>query len=402
MKYPLGSHYLKKGILGLSLSLGLSSCLGITNQDGAEVGSPTAFGISVSGSSGGEAYGRTLFPLVRAQCGSCHGMSQAPKFAVSDAARSYKVIKTQGLVNFNSPTFSRLTIKRTDAHCGAQCVGNGNDFVQAIRAWSKAESGSSGGGGGGTPPPTPVGILPPILTADILIPADLPTGSGTAAAEFRRLTISLESIRAEWANINLSFEIQVYRGSNAYRVRNMRFIFPTGNTRKIYYRSIMPVVNGKVERNATTYQIAEGVEPSSFDTNVIRNVSSSSLLVLQDKGKGQDRILFGFEELDPSTGDCSQLASWTTNVKPALIANCTNCHNTITTFRIDAAATDAVNCARTMQRVSFSNPTQSNLIMIPKFGQARRDGSLHPVQNSLNDAVVTNWMKWINAEVAGQ
>ena len=117
---------------------------------------------------GGENSGSSIDPSVTAfsanlhntliqSCGGCHGNSQAPLFAVSDAKSAHDMLIQGSLVNDTSPQSSRIVTKVNSGHQGfGPTEGGAIEF--GIRNWFAAieDDSNNGGGGGPTPTPTPV------------------------------------------------------------------------------------------------------------------------------------------------------------------------------------------------------------------------------------------------------
>lgn len=96
----------------------------------------------------------TLYPHLTNQtnfCVTCHGVTQAPTFAVTDATTSYNAIVTEQKVNLNTPAVSRVYLRpKDDRHnCGGdiECDRIAADFLTAIQDWSNQASAN-------VPPPT--------------------------------------------------------------------------------------------------------------------------------------------------------------------------------------------------------------------------------------------------------
>jgi hypothetical protein len=96
----------------------------------------------------------TLYPHLTNQanfCVTCHGVTQAPTFAVADATASYNAIVTEQKVNLNAPDVSRVYLRpKDDRHnCGGdiECDRIAADFLTAIQDWGNQASAN-------VPPPT--------------------------------------------------------------------------------------------------------------------------------------------------------------------------------------------------------------------------------------------------------
>ena len=84
-----------------------------------------------------EAYKTTVYAVSRSRCISCHTV-QNPPHAHDDYKEAHDIVVTQNLVNFTTPSGSRLVTKVQGRHnCGtqAQCDAIAAEFLQAITTW---------------------------------------------------------------------------------------------------------------------------------------------------------------------------------------------------------------------------------------------------------------------------
>ena len=98
-----------------------------------------------------EIYSKTLHPLVTAQCGRCHGVDQAPLFAVADAGTAHNSLINFGLVSLSNPASSRLVQKVQAGHQGF-ATALATDLQTQIKAWADQLAAV----GGALPAPTVV------------------------------------------------------------------------------------------------------------------------------------------------------------------------------------------------------------------------------------------------------
>lgn len=77
----------------------------------------------------------TLKPVIQQNCAGCHGISQAPKFAVSDSATSHDLLISTALVDLTAPANSRLVTKIQGGH-QSFAVTVATDIQTAITNWS--------------------------------------------------------------------------------------------------------------------------------------------------------------------------------------------------------------------------------------------------------------------------
>jgi len=98
------------------------------------------------------AFQSTLYPVLRNYCKSCHasqGPAGTPDFAHEDLATAYSVIASNSLVNFNTPSNSRLVTKVLGLHKCTQptCGQWANEIIAQIVGWNNTAPPSGGGGG---------------------------------------------------------------------------------------------------------------------------------------------------------------------------------------------------------------------------------------------------------------
>jgi hypothetical protein len=106
------------------------------------------------------AFSQTLHPLIKINCGSCHGISQAPQFAVLDARQAHATILERTLVNLSNPASSKIVLKIAGGHSGLP-ANLSNQLAAQIQAWS---AGMDGLPSEPIDPPPP-GPQPPILNS---------------------------------------------------------------------------------------------------------------------------------------------------------------------------------------------------------------------------------------------
>ncbi len=340
-----------------------------------------------------ESFKKTLYPVAVQNCASCHGDRQTPRFAVNNADTAYDVTLTSGIVTFPNHAASRILAKRVDGHCGAGCTGDDSDFKTALKDWFDGggcalvdacpDSGGGGGGGGTIGGPAPLGIR----ISPKLIPANI---TGTA---FTTLTYELTEVDPTWTGARFVIEIQLFTGTNAYQLRRPRITLPTGSTLALYVENIGVVLNGNLDRNATTYTVAEGVVTAPGG----QFLSASTMVVAQDKGPGTDQLGFEFRRLEKTPGLCRNVTEFTNRVRPVLTQKCVSCHGNGTNYRTPASDPDATVCFRSLLWVQFANSIQSPLIQTARNQAKMRSGANHP-ETTMNDTDVQSWLVWIGAE----
>ena len=101
---------------------------------------------SGAGASSIEVYGETVFPLLRNNCGSCHGAAINPKFAVTDVADSHKTLVDNSKVNFVDAAKSRVVERlKVDNHqCWTSCDKDSAAMLAAVQKWIASRSKNNG------------------------------------------------------------------------------------------------------------------------------------------------------------------------------------------------------------------------------------------------------------------
>jgi len=129
-----------------------------------------------------EAFAITVHPVLRLNCGGCHGVSQSPQFAVTYATAAHSVVLSFNLVNFTNPESSLVVQQVRNGHQNfPQSVGD--SLRDQIVNWVSLMSGSSGGGISLPPndPPPPLGPTFKSISANLLVPRCLPCHGVTQA-----------------------------------------------------------------------------------------------------------------------------------------------------------------------------------------------------------------------------
>jgi hypothetical protein len=175
-------------------------------------------------------------------------------------------------VSFAQFDQSRMVQRTMDGHCGSDCSTDGAEMADAIRIWwEEGEALETGGLISGdkvdTPPQT--------------IPAVLPTGTAYVS-----LVWDLASVSPSLAGVKFQIEIQQFDGES-YRVRNPK-LTTAGFTVEV--SDLRMLMNGLLDQTATSYQGLHVTVPQ----NTIRTLSASPMLLIMDKGPGQDTLAISF------------------------------------------------------------------------------------------------------------
>lgn len=166
----------------LTVFLGLTSIIACTPefQQGA-----TADGLlGLAGSADSVAiFSTTLHPILVANCGACHGISQSPKFAVSDPLQSHSALINFGLVDLSNAAASRLVTKIQGGH-NSFPLSLATQIQTAIEDWSNQLQSL---GGGKLPAPLPLEAKFSSISQRILEPKCVSCHGPTRAASGKRL-----------------------------------------------------------------------------------------------------------------------------------------------------------------------------------------------------------------------
>ncbi len=373
---------MKKSVWTLAILFTLTGCLG------KNPGAITEKSLVVSGNlSGVDAFRTTVYPIVSQKCSSCHGATQNPLFAVSDVNSAYTQAKSKA--NFSSIPSSPLVNRASNSgHCPSCGATTGSDMQNQIQAWwTNGECAAQGvcqsNGGGGTT----VGAPPPgnrVTTNAIPIPANL-------TATFVVMSWDISPIDpVGLAGDRFTIEVQLDT-SGGYSFRRPVITMPATATNSVYVRDVLVLINGNVANSTYTLVEAAVVAPgATLSVGVSPAIRTGP----------NDQISVSFGELRATAvRPCGALASWQTNVRPGMVANCVTCHTNNTTARTKfnmQNATDDQLCLRSKMHINKSNAFGSILIQNP----------LNALQGHPNVPNVTGvpaffnpaWVNWINAE----
>jgi hypothetical protein len=173
---------------------------------------------SLGDTAGFEAFKTGFYQFSQTQnCKKCHGVAQAPLFAVSDPMTAYNNAKS--LLNTASPSSSVFVAYAGNGHCGDAVCSNTSvesSVSTMMSAWAAAEL-----GGGG--PPVQTG--PKYLTGAVAIPAAL-GNLGQAVKVIRFQLSDLHPALPALSNAVLEIEMQLSNASE-YHLKNIKI---AGNT----------------------------------------------------------------------------------------------------------------------------------------------------------------------------
>lgn len=226
----------------------------------------------------------TVYPYVTNNCRSCHGTTQSPKFAQSDASAAMDIVLSFPLVSFSDVSSSTIVHKVSDGHCGSQCSGDSNaqTMIDLINAWKAAFSSTGPGSLPGetttavvytdalpVPAPNPAGCkLPEDLSCSPDIKVDRVDAKGNKlcankcwsklrypVAKFSVLPGTPDSqnpmkdasLQRAWLEVDFAYENYASNlGVAAYVLKNPRIMSPDG---PVYVHDLGLYLNGQYKSN---------------------------------------------------------------------------------------------------------------------------------------------------------
>lgn len=86
-----------------------------------------------------EAFKTTVYPITRARCVSCHGVSQTPLHASATMETAYKSLVDNFKIDFNNIASSRMVLKlKNERHnCWGDCTANATEMQNQITEWKR-------------------------------------------------------------------------------------------------------------------------------------------------------------------------------------------------------------------------------------------------------------------------
>lgn len=85
------------------------------------------------------AFAKTVYPITKARCASCHGVSQTPLHASSNIDTAYNAIIDTYKIDFSNIPSSRMVLKlKNDRHnCWGDCSANALEMQNQITEWKR-------------------------------------------------------------------------------------------------------------------------------------------------------------------------------------------------------------------------------------------------------------------------
>lgn len=294
-----------------------------------------------------EGFKQSVYPLVTEKCSSCHGATQAPKFAVDDLDSAHAT--ALGLVNFKDVRQSKLVTKSGDGHCGDTCSKTQRLMTDAIELWKTAvesEPGDTGGGGGGGES-MPEGRW---ISTEKALPTNLDK------VTFQVVNWPLTGANASLpANASIQVQIKLFDDAS-YIVRRPRVLNAPG----FYFGNLMIHVNGEYRPEDSLFVTMSAFVPAGDNDQELSGLG----MIIAKGGLNPDRLSLSLGNVSP--GMCKNVSGFQTMVhEPVFAQSCLNCHGAGASNgynMVPGAAADFVpKCQQALIRVNKVDPTLSLL-----------------------------------------
>lgn len=335
---------LKSGLLFASV-IGLSSCIATLKQDDATLAFYQKKAAAITNATTGVgAFKDTYYAFARTNCVSCHGVSQAPLFAVEDVSQAYNAAKDMNYVNFANPGASKLAGHAGDGHCGLPgCQSNSGVATDMIAAWAAVELAATSNNGGTTNGGDVIGSGPStggvnsgaFVTTSLAIPTNLPTGTTYVPMRWQLSQLTPTSALVNGA----IFELEVQKlSSTTYRVRNPKI---AGLKSAVRVTGIHVFVKPSTDTGVGVEDLGTGsvwendvvtVAPTTLPGTLPTTPLSATTFVPLDPfsmvigiRSNQDSFTVSFDGLATGAAITPTFASINTNV---LSTKCVSCHST--------------------------------------------------------------------------
>jgi hypothetical protein len=386
-----------KKIVLLSLSIiAFTGCLPSQVKDRDDALTTDQIEKMLSAVSGGSdsvsAFSKTVYPLVKGKCLSCHVATNQPFFASPDVIAAHDSLINNSKINFDTPANSRMVARlASDRHnCWSDCAANASEMQAAIEKWKALMEVAKPTPVNPTPKPvdpTPVPVAVRMNTIPLAIPVNLPNGGDTNASFVPMvwtLNSNSDSIDPNIIGATITFDIQKF-DDFSYRVRNPRIITPN---HVVTISDVRIAVNGALRTSDATYSLLAATVPRGA---AAVNLSPAAMVFLMDKGPTTDQLMVSFGSIKSDVG-CKNVAGYTTLVKPGTATYCASCHGSGSSFNL-VSGTDLEICNRVLTKINTTTPSSSALIQRPTTGTGHPGGVI-----AVPAGTITNWTTWINSE----
>ena len=332
-----------------------------------------------------ESFEANVMPTLSANCGSCHGSTQSPLFALANPESAWSNIEDGGLINTGTAASSRLVIKGGQSHGGCPSCGASvsdeiknaiQDHIDAVAAVSASNNNNNNGGGGGGSS---------VAFAQITNNLNIPVNLGT---NYQELRFDLGVSGFPGATFSIMVRTVTEGGGGVNYEFNRPRLITAGADIKI--KDVKVWLNDDYNPQNATYTTLEG----HISANSEVTLSTQGALVVDENGALADRVKvsFGILEQNAAVPACQEMALFTT-LNNQIQNQCIGCHANNSAWSMAADA--ATRCEEALQRVSRELNTKSILYTIGAVGGAGLPLN-HP--NTFNAAGQTALLDWISAE----
>lgn len=352
---------------------------------------------------GFEAFKKTLYPYVRANCKACHGANQAPFFAVSDEEEAFQYSKNY--VDFSQLDRSIFLERVTNGHSGGpETQTDGSEMLSILEEWKRLWHQN----------PNPVPSPQRTVSSQVSLPVEvLPEGSQSWG------TLQFDLAKSSPYRLDLEkvyFEIKVRR----FGLDALQFTRPRLGTAQKAIRVEdlnIHVVSPEqsVASNRNRYQslkrtIQPGRLPSQMGEPLLFPVLSSraEIRVLEDGVDfSQIKISVSFKTIEAIQAgtQCRNLKDFKLDVYQLMLdRNCVYCHGggprglagrSPAKDYFDLSLSPEEVCRKSLQWIDVDAPSESALLTYPLWGEGG-----HPKILPFVSEVVPFWTDWIRSEKA--
>lgn len=310
-----------------------------------------------------------------AKCGNCHqnGSGGVTSQTFLKGPDVYGTVKAYPGIIVPDDVYGSKLLNRPANHPVASLVDPGNEALLAqVTAWVSAEV---------------VALKEvPLPTTDVFDP----TGG------------SVDLTKAGVAGAKIVFNPTT--SGTTLRLNDVRVQAPTTSGVHIASPIFVIVPPKGAEMTNTTFSTSDLTVPAGGTATI-----GTVLYLFNFPAGGKIRIQFQKIETANvaatdagASGSCKALADFTASAKPALMANCTNCHgggNGNATSALDMSklgTDDAAACTQARFKVNLTNKTQSNILLAP----LANSGINHPVKpfGNTGSAGYQSLLTWLNKE----
>ncbi len=268
------------------------------------------------------AFSKSLYPALKEQCGSCHGLNQAPIF-ISDVSiqSTHDTLLDLNLVSMDNLRGSRIIQKIAEGHkCWTNCRDDSAEVLELAEAW-KSEA-------------QPKTEIRGFKTAELVIPSTI--------SNLPRVTNAPLTLQFPLAGIAPGVPSSAVLGIYIRNFDDFSYEFSNLQIKSeetIHIKGINIYINGANAKPGSAYSVIEGTFAATGGTppgSRYIDVSTAAILVPKglglpegSGGAGIDTIVFSFDLVGAPPSQSEQ--RWA-NVYDLLRTNCNSCHRVERTY----------------------------------------------------------------------